>query len=118
MALPDVILGPWRDMGDLAGATIDLQLKVYSKGLKDTEEALKRGTNASLFESAASKIAGNIGEEPDVDADIHAIASLPPAIVAQASGAGALHNAVCYKSQATFRINCPRSERRSGGYGD
>lgn len=85
MALRDVITGPWSEMGDLACAALDLQLNLHSERLKDADEALKSGTN-TLFDAAASKIAGSIGEESDVDADIRAITSLPLAIVSRAFG--------------------------------
>lgn len=92
-----MIAGPWDNLGELGCLALDLQLKLYDEGLQDTEQRARAqyGGNSlgssgdSLFEAAASKIATSIGDgdsNEDMEADIKAVTSLPPAVLARAFG--------------------------------
>lgn len=97
MALRDVIAGPWENLGELACLALDLQLKLYDERRQDAEQHARAqhsgnaigSSGDSLFEAAASKIVTSIGDgdsNADIEADIKAVTSLPPAVLARAFG--------------------------------
>lgn len=93
MALRDVITGPWTSLGELGCSALDLQLKLHEERRQDAEQRAQdstaSGPGGSLFEAAAAKIAGSIGDVgSDLEAEIQAITSLPPTVVSRAFGEG------------------------------
>ena len=71
-------------MGELASQALDLQLKLHKEAQEDLQERDARAEDFSLFDAAAAKIAGSIGNDPD--ADLQAISSLPIHVLTRAFG--------------------------------
>jgi hypothetical protein len=81
MALRDVIIGT---MGELGCQVLDLQLRLYKEAREDSERRDARTWDLPLFEAAAAKVAGSLGDDPN--ADLQAINALPIPVLTRAFG--------------------------------
>lgn len=71
-------------MGELGCQVLDLQLKLHKEAQEDAKGRSTRTGGVSLFEAAAAKIAGSLGDDPD--ADLRAINALPLPVLVRAFG--------------------------------
>ena len=71
-------------MGELGCQALDLQLRLYEEAQRHSGGRSARAEDLSLFEAAAAKVAGSLGDDPD--ADLQAIKALPMPVLTRAFG--------------------------------